>query len=118
MPQRDAPDYMNRLAISILFQDQHAGPFRIIRIVFDNDGCGQTVDDVANKDLVCTKFLITVIGHADVATSHERPQLVEGLAQVLDLFLFLIISSDGSSCPANGLPLSRRVFQRSAPAAC
>ena len=85
---------MNRLAVSILFQDQNTGPFRVARIVLDDDGCGKTIDDVANKDMVCGEFLITVIGHTDVATSHERPYLVQGLAQFLDPFSLLIIASD------------------------
>ena len=84
---------MNRLTISIPLQDQHAPSFRVVGIVFDDDCSCQTLDDVADQDTVRSKFLITVIGHTNIAASHERADLLESLAQCLDPFFVLIIRS-------------------------
>jgi hypothetical protein len=82
---------MNRLTVAILLQHQSTRSFRVVRIVFDNDCARETVDDLANQETVCSELLITVIGHPDVAASHQRAYLLQRLAQPLDPFLFLII---------------------------
>jgi len=64
------------LIVSISFQDQNTRSLGVVRIVFDNDCPGQTVDDVANKDPVCGEFLITVIGHTNLAACHQRTYLL------------------------------------------
>jgi hypothetical protein len=88
------------LAVSIVFQYKNARPFRVIRIVFDHHGAAQAFDDVTNKHTISREFLITVIRHAYVPASHERADLLQGLAQSLDPFWYLIIPS-GVRCPAN-----------------
>ncbi len=82
---------MNRLTVAILLQHQNTRSFRVVRIIFDNDCPRETVDDLANQETVCGELLITVIGHPDVAASHQRAYLLQRLAQPLDPFLFLII---------------------------
>lgn len=46
------PDYMNRVTVAIVLQDQNTRSFRVVRIVFDNDCPRETVDDLANQETV------------------------------------------------------------------
>ena len=84
---------MNRLPVSIVFQNENTRPLRVVGIVFDNDRLGQTVDDVTNEDTVCGEFVITVLGYANGAASHQRAYLLQDLAQFPDPSSFLIILS-------------------------
>ena len=94
---------MNRLPVSIVFQNENTRPLRVVGIVFDNDRLGQTVDDVTNEDTVCREFVITVLGYANGAASHQRAYLLQGLAQFPDPVSFLIILSGVRLGPANSL---------------
>jgi hypothetical protein len=84
---------MNRLTVSIVFQYQHARSFRVIGIVFDHHRTAQAVEDVTNRHAVCGELLVAVIGNTYVAVRHERAYQLQGLAQFLDPFWFLIIPS-------------------------
>lgn len=84
---------MNRLTVSIVFQDKNARPFRVVGIVFDHHGAAQAVDDVTNRHTVGRELLIAVLGNTHVAARHERLDLLQGLAQFLDPLLCLIILS-------------------------
>ena len=98
---------MNRLIVSISFQHENTRSLRIVGIVFDNDCPGETVDDVANKDPVRGELLITVIRHTDLAARHQRTYLIQGLAQFLGPFRFLMLRSGASMFPLE-VPLQPR----------
>lgn len=71
---------MNRLTVSIVFQNQNARSFRILRIIFDDHGAAQAVDDVTDKHTVGGKFFVALIRNAHIAARHERAHKVQGLA--------------------------------------
>lgn len=84
---------MNRLTVSIVFQDQNARSFRILRIVFDDDSTAQAIDDVTNRHTVGGKFFVAVIRNAHVAARHERAHKVQSLTHRRDRFFFSLIVS-------------------------
>ncbi|OFW00283.1 MAG: hypothetical protein A3I61_09005 [Acidobacteria bacterium RIFCSPLOWO2_02_FULL_68_18] len=105
---------MNRLTVSIVFQNQNAWPFRIVRIVFDYGSARQTVDHVTNQHTVRREFFIAVIGYTNLAACDQRSHTLQGLTQSLDPFLFLtmlagvrFVPLDGSAHP-RALMIARR----------
>lgn len=72
---------MYRFAHGVLLKYQHAGAFRILGIVLDEHGSGQSIDDLANKDLVGGEFLVPVNRNPHLAACHECSYFYKGLTQ-------------------------------------
>jgi hypothetical protein len=51
---------MNGLTVSILFENQHAWPLRIVRVILNNNGRPQPIDDVTHAYRVSGKLLVAV----------------------------------------------------------
>jgi len=52
MPFRYTPYNMDRPIVPILLEDQHAGAFRIIRVIIYNDGFNGSVHDIPREEIV------------------------------------------------------------------
>ena len=60
MTRRDPPEYVNRLASSIVLEDEHAWPFRIVGVILDNSGGPQSGHDVVHLYAVGDQLFIAV----------------------------------------------------------
>lgn len=77
------------------------------RIVFDHDGARQTGDHVTNEHAVRGEFFIAVIGYTCLAARDERSHPLQGLAQLLDPFLLLIMRASVRRVPLTTLGVDR-----------
>ena len=84
MTRGDAPDDVNRLCGTIVLQNQDAWSLRVIRIILDDNGRRQAIDDVVHKNVVSGEFFIAMQEDLYLAARHEYLNFFQGLAQVRD----------------------------------
>lgn len=75
---------MNRLTGPILLQNQNARPFRVVGVIFDHNGTGQSIDNIVHEDIVRCEFFVAVERYPHLAARYEQPYLFQGLAQSRD----------------------------------
>ena len=80
MAGRNSPDHVNSLTGTVVLQHQDARTFRIGGIVFHDDGCVQSINNIARPNGVCRELVVTVKRHAYFATSHQRSDLLQRVA--------------------------------------
>jgi hypothetical protein len=72
---------VNRLAIAIPLQNEHAWPLWVFRVVLNHNGGCQPIDGITHADRVRGKLLVAVKRDADFASQDERSDPFQRFAQ-------------------------------------
>src|SRR5882724_234210 len=70
---------MNRFALFIELQNQHAWPFVIVGVILDNHGVDYTVDNILNENVIACQLIVAVIGNKNALLCYEFLNLIQSV---------------------------------------
>jgi len=73
----NTPDHMNGAFFSVVLQNQAAGPFGVIGVIFQNLGFFDGFDDLIHEYMICRQFVIPVAGDKNMTVFDQFNNLSE-----------------------------------------
>lgn len=68
---RNAPNYVEGIAVLILLQNQHAWTLWKVGVILHDASIGQPTDRLIRQYTVCGQFIVTMVGDYKVPTPSE-----------------------------------------------